>query len=115
MRGSLLSTVMPIRVQLGRARSSVPAWSENAGAALGCRPCRSDVLVGRRVLRDRRRVDAGLGGEGALTDIGRVAVRRAVEHLVEMRDACARTFQLLVRHRDVEPVRELRTSASASG
>ena len=28
-------------------------------------------------------MDAGLGREGALADIGRVAVRRAVEHLVE--------------------------------
>ena len=42
-----------------------------------------DVLVGRGILHDRGGMDAGLGGEGALADIGRVAVRRAVEHLVE--------------------------------
>ena len=68
---------------------------------------RRDVLVGRRLLHDRRRMDAGLGGEGAFADIGRVAVGRAVEHLVErMRDVGER-LQLFVRHADIEVLRKL--------
>ena len=41
------------------------------------------MLVGRGLLHDGGGVDAGLGREGALADIGRVAIGRAVEHLVE--------------------------------
>ena len=49
---------------------------------------RRDVLVGRRLLDDRGGMDAGFGGECALADIGRVAVRGAVEQFVErVRDA----------------------------
>ena len=35
---------------------------------------RRDVLVGRRLLGDGGGMDAGLGGEGAFADIGRVPV-----------------------------------------
>src|SRR5688500_12974054 len=47
------------------------------------------MLVGLRLLQNRGCVDPGLGGEGAVADIGRVPIRRAVEHLVEpVRDVC---------------------------
>ena len=49
-------------------------------------------------------MDAGLGGERALADIGRVAVRGAVEQFVErVRDA-GEARQRLVRHADLELV-----------
>ena len=41
------------------------------------------MLVGLRVLEHRRGMNAGLGDEGAFADIGRMAVRRAVEHVVQ--------------------------------
>ena len=44
---------------------------------------RGHVLVGRGVLHDGGSVNAGLGRERALADIGGVAVGRAVEHLVK--------------------------------
>ncbi len=44
---------------------------------------RRHVLVGRRLLGQRRGMDAGLGGEGRQPDIGRLRVRRAVEQFVE--------------------------------
>ena len=53
-------------------------------------------------------MDAGLGGERALADIGRVPVRRAVEHLVERARDLRQRLELVVRHADVEPVGEFR-------
>ena len=41
------------------------------------------VLVGRRLLDDGRGVDAGLGRERALADVGRMPVGRPVQNLVE--------------------------------
>ena len=46
-------------------------------------PCRLDVLVGPRVLGDRRDVQPALVGKGAVADIGGVLGRRPVEPLVE--------------------------------
>ena len=66
------------------------------------------MLVGRRVLHDRGGMDAGLGGEGALAHIGRVAVRRAVEHLVEHVRGMRQRLELLVRDRDLEFFGEFR-------
>ena len=44
---------------------------------------RQHMLVGLRILQHRGGMNAGLGDEGALADIGRMPVRHAVEHVVE--------------------------------
>ena len=44
---------------------------------------RRHVLIGLGFLHDGRGMDAGLGGKGALADIGRLRVGRAVEQFVE--------------------------------
>ncbi len=63
----------------------LPPWSETM--TLRRLPTRlgRHMLVGARVLQQRRGMDAGLGGEGGGADIGRLTVRRAVEQLVEAR------------------------------
>ena len=66
------------------------------------------VLVGRRVLHDGGGMDAGLGRERALAHIGRVAVGRAVEHLVERARDMGEVLELVVGDADVEFLRELR-------
>ena len=53
-------------------------------------------------------MDAGLGGERALAHIGRVAVGRAVEHLVERVRGVRELLELVVRHADLELVGEFR-------
>ena len=60
------------------------------------------MLVGRRILDHRRGVDAGLGGEGRGADIGRVAVGRAVEDLVEHARHAGQGRQLLGGDADLE-------------
>ena len=44
---------------------------------------RCDVFVGLRVLDDRGSMNACLGRERIFTDIGRITVRRAVEHFIQ--------------------------------
>ena len=41
------------------------------------------MLIGLRLLDDGRGMDAGLGGKGAVADIGRLAVGRPVEQFIE--------------------------------
>ena len=65
------------------------------------------VLVGRRILDDCRGMDAGLGGEGAFADIGRVAVRRTVEHLVELVGGVGEALELVVGDANLEFLGEL--------
>ena len=107
MRGSSLSTLRPMRSS-SASTFERPAWSETR--SLRRLPTRlgRHVLVGRGLLHDRGGVDAGLGGERALADIGRVAVGRAVEHLVERVRGMREALELLVRHADVEAVGEFR-------
>ena len=66
-----------------------------------------DVLVGLRLLDDGRGVDAGLGRERAFADVGRVAVGRAVQHLVEHAAGVRQRAQPLRRHAGLEVVGEL--------
>ena len=73
---------MPARSQLGEDVGAAALVRDEELARVADR-LRLDMLVGARVLQHRRGVDAGLGGEGAGPDEGRVAVRRAVEDLVE--------------------------------
>ena len=81
------SDALELREHIGAAR-----LIGNQNLAPVADALRRDMLVGRRLLKDRRGMDAGFGGEGAFADIGRMPVRRAVEHLVErvrdMREAC---------------------------
>ena len=49
-------------------------------------------------------MNAGLGGEGALADIGRVPVGRAVEQLVERVRNLRQLLELRVRDADVEAI-----------
>ncbi len=65
-----------------------------------------DVLVGRRVLHDRRCMDAGLGCECAFADIGSMPVRGAVQPLVQLARHLREPLQLLVRHIDLEAIGE---------
>ena len=60
-------------------------------------------------------MDAGLGGECALAHIGRVAVGRAIEHLVERARDVQQRLELVVRHADLELVGEIRLELAASG
>ena len=53
-------------------------------------------------------MNAGLGGEGRRPDIGRVPVRRAVEHFVEGARDVRDLAQSLRRHAGLETLRELR-------
>ena len=76
---------------------------------------RLDMLVGPRVLGDRRGMDAGLGGEGAGADIGRLAVGRAVDQFVEAMGELGQPGQPLVADADLEARRHRPASASASG
>ena len=63
---------------------------------------RRDVLVSRRLFYDRGGVDAGFGGKRTLADIGRVAIRGAIEQFVErVRDA-REAAERFVRHADLE-------------
>ena len=50
-------------------------------------------------------MDAGLGGEGAFADIGRVAIGRAVEDFVEAARRPCEVRKLVGVHTDVEAVR----------
>ena len=63
---------------------------------------RRDVLVGPRVLDDGRGVDAGLGGEGARPDIGRLPVGGAVDQLVEAPGDAGEARKALGRDADPE-------------
>src|SRR5581483_7334489 len=60
------------------------------------------VLIGRRILDDRRGVDAGLGGKRALADIGRVAVGSTIEDFIERARNMREVLELLVADADVE-------------
>ena len=51
-------------------------------------------------------MDAGLGREGALADIGRVAIGRAVEHLIQRVGRMRKALELRIRHADLESVGE---------
>src|SRR5450631_1642309 len=62
------------------------------------------MLVGRGVLHDRRSVDTGLGRERALADIGRMAVGRPVEDLVEGVRGVGEGLELVVGNADLEPL-----------
>ena len=52
-------------------------------------------------------MNAGLGGERAFADIGRVSVGRAVEHFIERARGVRQGLELGVRDADIETVREL--------
>ena len=69
---------------------------------------RRDMLVGRRLLHDGRRVDAGLGRKRAFPDIGGVAVRRPIEHLIEGVGDMPELLELQLRDADVETLGKLR-------
>ena len=115
MRASFLSTLQADALELGQHVGLAGLLRHQHAAAVADR-FRRDVLVGRRVLGDGGGMNAGLGGEGAFADIGRVAVGRAVEPLVErVRDmrrasaSCAsdtpiskrsRVFRLQLQRRD---------------
>ena len=66
-----------------------------------------DVLVRLRLLEDGGGVDAGLGGEGAVADVGRVAVGIAVQHLIEDAAGVRQRAQPLGRDAGFEAVGEL--------
>jgi hypothetical protein len=69
------------------------------------------MLVGARILDQRRGMDAGLGGKSGGADIGRLRRRRAVEQLVEPRESRS-ALQLLPDDARLEPVGEGRLEAS---
>ena len=72
---------------------------------------RVDVLVGARVLLHRRDMQPALMREGALADIGGVAVGRAVQALVEEARDMGEPLQPVV----VDAGRDSPSSASGSG
>ena len=53
-----------------------------------------------------RGVDAGLGGEGRLADVGRLAVGRAIQQLVEQAAGMRQLPQPLGRHARLEALGE---------
>ena len=65
------------------------------------------MLVGVRILHDRGGMNAGLGHEGAFANIGRMAVRRAVQHVVERARHLHQRRHLLRGDADLEGVGEL--------
>ena len=73
------------------------------------------VLVGLGLLHDGRGMDAGLGGEGALAHIGRLAVGRAVQQLVEGARDWVSCGEPLVVDAGLEARRGNAASAPASG
>ncbi len=66
------------------------------------------MLIGGGVLEDGGGVDAGLGGERALAHIGRVAVRRPVQHLVQHAGGVGEVRQLGTAHAQRKPLRVIR-------
>ena len=73
------------------------------------------VLVGLRLLQDGRGMNAGLGRERALADVGRMPVRRLVQHLIEHAARVRQRAQPLRRHAGLEAHRRTRSSTAASG
>ena len=67
---------------------------------------RQHVLVGMRILHDRGGMNAGLGHEGAFADVRRMAVRRAVEHVVQRARHLHQRRHLLRGDADLERVGE---------
>ncbi len=64
MRGSFLSTLMPMRSSSASTLER-PAWSDTSTLAAIADRFGRDMLVGRRILQDRRGMNAGLGGKRA--------------------------------------------------
>ena len=60
------------------------------------------MLIGLRILQHGGGMDAGLGDEGALADIRRVPVRRAVKPLVERMRDMSELFKCRLGNPDVE-------------
>ena len=91
---------MPIRCEL-RDQIRAPRLIGDQDRALVADALGRDVLVGARVLGQRRGMNARLGREGRGADIGRVPVRRAVEQFVE---ACARCCAISRSASGVTPI-----------
>ena len=89
------------------SRLDFPAWSETSSLRLLPTSAGVDVLVGLRRLQDRRGMDAGLGRERAVADVGRMAVGRAVENLVERARDMGEAGELVVGNADLETLGEL--------
>ena len=106
-RGSSRCTSMPRRSS-SASTLDLPAWSETSTRRAVADALGRHVLVGARVLQHGRGVDAGLGGEGGGADIGRMAVRRAVQQLVERARHGVSDASPAVVHADLEAVGEVR-------
>ena len=63
-----------------------------------------DVFIALRILEHGRSVNARLGDERAFPDIRRVAVRRAIEHVVQRARHLHQGRHLLRRHADFEGI-----------
>ncbi len=107
MRGSSLSTFMPMRSS-SASTLDLPACSDTQYLTLVTDCVRRDVLIGRRVLGDGRGVNAGLGRKGTLTDIGRMAIGAPVEPLIERVRHLRQLVELGAGNADVECIGELR-------
>ena len=107
--GSLVDLPVEVDAEARQFRDQIgaPRLIGNQHATHVADAFRRHMFVGSRIGENRRGVNAGLGGEGAGADIGRMAVWRAVEQFVErMRDA-RQMRKFLARHADLEPRCEL--------
>ncbi len=62
------------------------------------------MFVGLRILQHRGGMNAGLGHERTFADIGRVTVRRAIEHVIERPRNLHQGRHLVRRHADLEAI-----------
>ncbi len=62
------------------------------------------VFVGLRILEHRRSMNAGFCHKSAFADIGRVAIGRAIEHIVERPRHLHQRRHLVRRHADFEAI-----------
>ena len=103
MRGIALVEAEAEALQLGQ-HVRLPALVGHQHPAHVADRLRLHMLVGARVLQHRGGVDAGLGREGARADEGRVAVRLAVEDLVDLARHVGELAKRLVGDAEIETV-----------
>ena len=98
-----------------RRQRRPPALLRHQDAALVADAFRRNVLVGFRLLDQRRSMDAGFGRKGAFADVGRVPVRRFVQHFIENAAGVRQRPQPVGRNAGCRRHRRIRSSKAASG
>ena len=96
-------TIKPMRCELGKEIGFSGLIGDQHAAAVA-HGFRLHMLVGFRLLDDGRGMNAGLGGKGALADIGRLRIGARFSNSSKARDIVVRFCRALVIDADVEAV-----------